>query len=82
MGGTEGLRAFRWAFCPTWRPSAAAGGVLVTAVCILASPPWQVEWLPWAASEVVILRGGGGFMAHHDRDALLGINPLCWIKMP
>lgn len=54
----------------------------MTAVCILASLTWRVEWLPWAASEVVILRDGGGFMAHHDRDALLGINPLCWIKMP
>lgn len=54
----------------------------MTAVCLLASLPWRVERLPWAASEVVILGDGGGFMAHHDRSALLGINPLCWIKMP
>ena len=82
MGGTEGLRASPLGLLPHPATLAAARAALVTAICLLAFPLWRVERLTPGASEVVILGDRGGFMAHRDRNALLGINPLCWIKMP
>ena len=73
VGGTEGLRASPVGLLPHPATSAAARAALVAAICLLAFPLWWVEQLPRGASEVVILGDRGGFMAHRDRNALLGI---------